>query len=134
LESNDVDRIDGVSVAELELDGSANGKTSVWDFSTEKNSVIVSILGSVVLQEEDVSETGGSRRADDGSANTEVVSSNGGGAHGKGWVFLDELFQTLGRNGEIALLSNGDDVGEGGSDEGVSGGAEEVIADGEDVS
>jgi hypothetical protein len=124
-----------VSIAELELDGSTHGKTSEGNFSAEKNSVIVSVLGSVVLQEEDVGVTGwASEDGADGNSSRSKKSVNSGSIQGQARVFLDELLQTLGRNGEEALLSDSDDVGEGGSDEGVSGGAEEVIADGEDVS
>ncbi len=54
------DGLDYVSIAELNFDGGTNSQVSEGNLSTEENGVVVSVFSSVVLEEEDVTETSGS--------------------------------------------------------------------------
>ena len=111
------DLVGSVEVAELELDGGSSSKSKVGNASSVDNGIVVSVVGSVVL------EVGSSITSSQSWSNGVFIRNTGeesigvrvgiSGGVGSGGIsaldnpFQDKLFLTLGGDSEIVLLSNG---------------------------
>ncbi len=116
--SDSVEREDSIEETELELEGSSDSQVDEGHQNLEEDGVVVAVVGSVELEVEagDVGSSSSGQRGSDGSR----------------CVLDDVLLEGLGGNGEEALLSDNQHL----SFEltAISGSAENIDVDGEDVS